>query len=538
MVLVAVLGMCGCHSVGRPSAPGLGPPTVALPEKPASGDGQPAGSAAAPLDRLGGGAEAPRLGPQVIPPPPGQQVVSLADALTLAGVESPTIARAEEAVRASQAERMQARALLLPTLNAGLSVNVHQGRLLSSTGIVREVNRQSFYAGAGAFAVGAGPVNVPGIRIVSPLADALFAPQAAEQQVIARRFDAVAVRNRVLLDVGDSYLALAGAQARLEALRRTLEDLGEVVRLTVNQAETGQGKESDAQRARTEWLLAEADAQRAQEEIAVAAAELARLLDLDPSVRLRPADPVVPILEIIAADAPLPGLLQVALANHPELAARAADVALFQTRLRQENVRPWLPTLSAGFSAGNFGGAGNQATDPGWHWGDRIDVDVWAAWSLQNLGFGNRAVQNRVRAEVGEAQAERVRVADRILEEVSAAYALILARRRQLEVQRRQAEVAQKAFEEDLAAARNLTGRPIELLRSLNLLAAARLELVRAMVGYSQAQLRLYVALGNSPAGAVQPRPCGAPAPVGGGQAPGLQSSRPLPPKEGIGRFS
>src|SRR5439155_1305617 len=80
--------------------------------------------------------------------------IDLATALARAGVENPTIARAAEVVRVSQAELLGARALLLPTLHAGASVDLHRGNLLSSSGIVRDLHRDSVYVGAGASAVG------------------------------------------------------------------------------------------------------------------------------------------------------------------------------------------------------------------------------------------------------------------------------------------------------------------------------------------------------------------------------------------------
>jgi outer membrane protein TolC len=439
--------------------------------------------------------------PSAIPHPESEQVIGLTEALARAGIENPTIALAEEAVLASEALRMQARGLLLPTLNAGTNVRVHQDTLLSSSGLIRAVNIQSAYVGAGAFAVGAGTVETPGVRLISHLGDAFFEPQLAEQRVIGRQFDALDVRHRTLLEVATRYLSLAGAQAEADALHRSQEDVGEIARLTANFAKAGQGRDSDAQRARSQLLLLQTQTQQAEERVAVAAAELARLLDLDPSVRLRPADDVPPLIEIINPAVALPALLQTAFANHPELAARSADVAAAQIRVRQEQLRPWLPILSAGLSAGSFGGAGSQAPTPSWSSGARMDFDVYAVWSLQNLGLGNRAVQNRARAYAGEAEAERARVADRIRTEVGEAYALALARRREIDIARQRIKTAHRAFAADLLLTKNLDERrpPIEVLRSANLLTDARLDLVRAMVGYSQAQLRLYVAMGNSP---------------------------------------
>src|SRR5262245_30684387 len=51
-----------------------------------------------------------------VPPRRAEYTLNLETALGLACIENPTIALAEEAVRASMAEQLQARALLFPTL--------------------------------------------------------------------------------------------------------------------------------------------------------------------------------------------------------------------------------------------------------------------------------------------------------------------------------------------------------------------------------------------------------------------------------------
>src|SRR5262249_18405646 len=157
----------------------------------------------------------------VVPLARAEKSIDLAETLTLAGASNPTIALAQEAVRASRAEQLQAQALLLPTLDAGVSFDLHRGNLLSAQGIIRDVNRQSLYAGAGAAAVGAGTVGFPGVRLTAHLTDAIFEPLATRQQVAGRQFDAVATHNAILLDVTTRYFALVGAQSKLQALRQS-----------------------------------------------------------------------------------------------------------------------------------------------------------------------------------------------------------------------------------------------------------------------------------------------------------------------------
>src|SRR5215471_20562426 len=178
-----------------PSEVALGP--VAIPQDMPEGIGPPAAPAS------------------VIPVAASERSIDLPTALELAGAENATIALAREAVRASLALELQARALALPSLDAGANLNEHWGNLQSAGGIIENVQRQALYFGNGAGAVGAGTVGAPGVRLVAHVADALYAPVTAREEVAARRFDAAAVRNLILLDVVKAYFGLMGAEAKL-----------------------------------------------------------------------------------------------------------------------------------------------------------------------------------------------------------------------------------------------------------------------------------------------------------------------------------
>jgi outer membrane protein TolC len=82
---------------------------------------------------------------------------------------------------------------------------------------------------------------------------------------------------------------------------------------------------------------------------------------------------------------------------------------------------------------------------------------------------------------------------------VADALALVGVRRQAIDIARRRTETAQRAFEQDLTRARNLQGRPIEVLDSAKLLNAARQDYLSALIGYDQAQLQMFVALGQPP---------------------------------------
>ena len=341
---------------------------------------------AALTSNVPGGDEGP-----VVPPPVAVDCIDLATALGQAGVENPTIGLAEEAVRASLAEQMEARALLIPSLDAGVSYDLHRGNLQSAQGSIIDVNRQSLYGGAGAAAVGAGTVGFPGVHLFADLGDAVFEPRVARERVAARSFDAAATQNAVLLDVTGRYLALVEAEAHVRAIRQSEADFQQVAELTADFAHTGQGRQSDSDRAKADSLLLHTTEQQAEENEAVASAELARLLNRDPSAALHTPGGPVPMIPLVDPRLDLESLVRIALDNRPEMAARAADVALNQARLREERFRPLLPVLSVGYSAGQFGG-GADTTDPRFGtFSGRTDFDAYAFWSLENMGVGNWA---------------------------------------------------------------------------------------------------------------------------------------------------
>jgi outer membrane protein TolC len=435
----------------------------------------------------------------VIPTASSERSIDLAAALELAGAENATIARAVEAVRASLALELEARAQLLPSLNAGANLNEHWGSLESSSGIILDVQRQALYVGSGAGTVGAGTVGVPGIRLTSHLTEALFEPAAARDEVTARRFEAASVRNRILLDVVRAYFELIGAEAQLAALHQSQGELAELVRITASFAKTGAGRASDADRASSEAELLQIEEERVQEQIAVAAAQLARLLHLDPSVRLRGPGGPLPLIDLVDPDIDLARLLTVAVASNPELIWRSAEIAAAEKRWREERFRPYLPFVGIGFSAGQFGGGGNLVDVRFGHFDGRADFDALAVWKLDNLGFGNRALQRQRREVVDERIAERLDATDRVRQETVEAVADAAASRSAIDVARREMENAAASYGEDLLRIRNKEGRPIEVLISATQLAVARRNFIVAVIEHDVAQFRLHVALGQPP---------------------------------------
>src|SRR5262249_52392738 len=154
--------------------------------------------------------------------------------------------------------------------------------------------------------------------------------------------------------------ALLGAEARVEAFRQSMSEVEDVARVTSNFARTGQGRQADADRAASEARVLQIQSQQADEDAGVAAGRPPRLPDVEPTTRPRPGGPSLVAVDLVPPSEPLQRLVEIAVTNRPEVAAGGANVRAAEARLQQERVRPFVPLLSAGYSAGGFGGGSDQ----------------------------------------------------------------------------------------------------------------------------------------------------------------------------------
>jgi outer membrane protein TolC len=445
---------------------------------------------------------------------PAVQPIDLGNALKLAGMRNPEILLAREAVSEALALRLQAAAQLLPTINAGSNFNTHNGPLQQSTGAIIKVNRGALYAGLGAYAVGAGTVNIPGVVLSGNISEAIYANLVARQVVRQRAFASLAVQNDVLLRVAAGYLELLRAQGHRAVAMKTREESREVARITESYARIGEGRYADAERAATDFEQRNAEVLQAENEVLAASARLAQMLDLDPSVRLEAVDGWVVPVPLIPDPIPLPELIAIALTQRPELRERQAGIRAAFLALQGAKVLPFSPNVILGYSAGTFGGGSNLVAagilqpdgsilqEPRFDsFAAREDFDAVVYWSLRNLGIGNLALIRLAQSYLRSEDLRRLQVLDRVRAEVASAYAATHARFAQIELGERAVEASRTGFEEDLKRTRNNEGLPIEVLDSLRLLGRSRFSYLDAIVDYNLAQFQLFVALGQPPAG-------------------------------------
>ncbi|MGF1577952.1 MAG: TolC family protein [Gemmataceae bacterium] len=433
-------------------------------------------------------------------------LIDFPSALQLVSDNNLDIAAARERIRETYAAELEAKAQWLPSLQVGLSYNKHEGTLQASPGNVIDVSRSSFEVGAGQFAVGAGTPMVPGLALKLRLSDGLFNPKIARVKTSAQSSVSQIVTKKTYLMAALKYLDLLEAVQEKAIAVDVLHKSQELAELTQSFAESGEGAQADADRAKTELVVRENAVLRAEEHIETAMARLAELLRMPPIVPIFPKEQTLVPIQFVEGRSDTRNLVALALANRPEVANSKQLVQMAMLKLKKEKTAPWLPSLLLGVSYGGFGGGPGTTIDP---FRDRFDLDAGMYWEIRNLGFGEHAVRAQASSRVEQARLREMRLLDEIARQVAEARTQVRSRIRQIAVAQGGLVAAKQAWQRDLDRIREGEGLPIEALQSLRAVDQSQREYVRAVVDHNEAQFRLQWALGwpsgSVPSGEVLP---------------------------------
>jgi outer membrane protein TolC len=439
-----------------------------------------------------------RRSEEVVTPPPtaiDQRVLTLdfTNALAIAAGQNPQVAFANARIREAYARYDQARIQWLPSVNAGASLNHHEGPLQATDGNVGNISRSSLESGLGVQAVGAGSPVIPGLVANFQLADAIFQPRINSRIAAARRQEARATTNDVILEAAVRFQELLSARQDQAITTETVERAHLLADLTAEFARVGQGAPADADMSAAELRMRRTVLEGVDGQILVTSARLAETLSLDPSVLIVPAESAIVPVEVIGDDLASRDLVAIAWSTRPELSASRQLVNSAVERVRRERSAPLVPSILLGVSYGGFGGGDGRTIGA---FDNRMDVDAVAYWQLRQLGLGDRAARDEACAALRAARAQVARTMDQVSREVMEAHALVDARRRQIDLATEAVKASKDSYERNLVRIRNGQGIPLELLQSIDAADRSNRAYLQAVVGYNIAQFQLARALG------------------------------------------
>ncbi len=292
-------------------------------------------------------------------------------------------------------------------------------------------------------------------------------------------------------------------------------------------------------RAQTTLASLEQSYAAAQGSWGAASAELTRVLRLDPTAMVLPMEPPHLQVTLIPSDRTVDELIPVGLLTRPELASQKALVQAALVRLRQEKLRPLLPsvvlygnpvpTAPGGYLMGGaFWSSNNGQSAPTV---GRNDINLQLLWTLQNMGFGNRALIRERRAEQEQQLIEMFRAQDNVAAEIARIHAELEAAAARIPEAEFGVQQAQISFAGNLKGLGQTTrfgdlltlvNRPQEVVAALQQLATSYDNYFTAINDFNRAQFRLYHALGypadilayRQPLGEIQPIDTSRPQPL------------------------
>ena len=463
--------------------------------------------------------------------------LDLPTALELSGSRPIDVQLAQERVRGAGAVLLQANALWLPSITIGGDYYRHDGAIQDSSGVIDDNSHGTAMFGVGS---GIGPSAV-----LSPN-DAIFSSQAARQTLSARRSEVQAATNDSMLAVTNAYFLVQQSRGNLAAAQDATRRTEEIVR-RIRSLAAGLVPPLEVVRAEAELARRQQAELFARENWQVNGTELARILRLDASAQVEPVEPPQLQITLVEPERSIDELITIGLSSRPELAADQALVQAALARLRQEKLRPFIPSILLRGDSTSVGGTLGAGVVAGGTNGDlgsttaRSDWDLQVLWQLDNLGLGNLA-RARVRdSEHCQAILELFREQDRVAAEVARAFAQARQARRRVEVADRQVRLAVDSYDKNLMGLGQVRTvgemvqtivRPQEVIAAIQSLAQAYSDYFAATADSNRAQFRLYRAMGQ-PAQMLgqrmENRDAAAPPP--GSPPPGPPpSAQPIPP--------
>jgi outer membrane protein TolC len=502
-------GPAASSTTGPQAAETMPPPTPLTPTQPSAADLPPAqGGCLTSGHVLQGPIVSEGQKPPNVPMGQVQQgdqplAINLPTALRLADARPLLIAAAQASLQLAVAQWQHARVMWLPNLNLGGSYLGHVGGSAGNRGPEFINDRNQLLLGGGLTAIYA-------------VTDVVFSPLAMRQTVRAHEAEVQAARNDALFNVAKAYFNVQQARGQMSGMQDTLEKANKLVK-EIGALSKDLVAPIEIDRALTEKANLEREVSTRYQDWRVASADLTRELRLNPLTVVAPLEPPELQVTLIAPRETVDGLVPIGLTNRPELAQHQALVQATLIRIRQERLRPLIPSIiiagnpvpvaqDGNFMFGAFASNVNGQSNP---WAGRFDPNIQAYWQLENFGFGNRALVRERQADRQRALVELFQIQDRVAAEVVQAHARVQASIVNIGRSETEVKEAQISFEGNLKGIRETyrfgdrlipVNRPNEAVDALRQLERAYDRYFLSVADYNRAQFELYRALGY-PAG-------------------------------------
>src|SRR5579872_1947583 len=389
-----------------------------------------------------------------------------------------------QAVRQAHGQSVVVRSALMPNLNGSLAETVEQLNLRAN-GV-----RISIPIPGASFPSIVGPFNFFDLRarLTQTIFDraALSNYRSASEVVRANQQSVRDARDLVVLAVGDAYLQVIAAKARVESARAQLETATALFQQTSQQRSAGVVAQVDVDRSEVQQLTQKQRLVSLQNDLAKQKINLARLTGLPPSEQYDVSDtiPFAPSTPLVFEDT-----LRKAFEQRSDLKAAEAQVQAASHTVTAAHAEQW-PSLAV---SGDYGVIGvNPAQSHGtFSLSGTLRVPLWQGGRI-------KGDVEQANAGLAQRQAELEDLKGQIEGELRDAYLDLQAASSQVEVAQRNIQVSKETL--DLTRQRFEAGvtNNVEVVQAQESLAGADLDYINSVFAHNLAKLSLARAMGTA----------------------------------------
>jgi len=397
-------------------------------------------------------------------PPDLSHPLTLRECLDVALKQQPSLAIAEQSVRASRAGLQQARSSLFPQVTPEWSYTNSESR----TTLPGFGSRQSKLERA--------ETNLRLRQLIWNGGRRELSIAQSRQSLESSRYAQEATRQDVVVSVTSAFYNLLRSYDLLKVAQANVDRAQNTVEVTRAQVDAGVAAPKDILQAEADLANAKVNTIQARNRINVAEASLKNAMGLVTDSRIQAA----PIeIKVPSPSEKVPSLdeyIQMAYKNRPDLQQLSAsiEVSRLSVRLAQLSTKPDLE--------GDFVFARQFSPDPG----NQQTLSASITWPLYD-GGNIRAAVEESKANLESTRQRYEQLRQNILLDVEQSYLTMLEARERADASRQAVEAARINYEAALESRRAEVGTIIEII-------AAQAALVNAETNYTQAIYDYYIA--------------------------------------------
>lgn len=405
------------------------------------------------------------------------QAVDLMTVLKLGGANNLTIREFRQKQQLALADSEKASEWWLPDLYAGAMIHQLWGSAMNGDGrFFTNVNRQNFWGGAG-------------VNASWDFGKEIYNERAERIKVQACQHLTQAERNKVLLEIIEAYFDFLTAQLYFNSYEKLIQQADTIANQINVQVEIGLRYESEYLLAKSNQSHLKVEKLNAQMEFEKKSAALVELLNLKPGIKLLSTEKLLVPLNLSEK-------LEPVMANdslwtrRPEYRAATLLLRSLEEAKRSTTSGLWLPKLQVNINGSMFG----DVISPLYPTSTINAALLWRI-PLGRLTSGGELAQYDAKIALRQTQIRQVKA--RVTAEVARAQAIISTANLQMKIALEGSRLAQEALSQSMQRQKLGTVRPFEILQAQELYAKARLDYLKAVSTFNQAQYQLFVASGN-----------------------------------------